>query len=322
MRRRSSIRAALRRALRLLPDRRHHRHDDRAPKASRAASPPTPSPRCRSTRRSCWSASPEGVGATSPTLTSAKGFAVNILSEDQKAVSSIFARTAEDRFAAVDWRTGPTGIPVLDGRGRVVRLRHGRGGRRRRPCRSSSAASAISTTVGSNRSAIAAAPMSRPASPGRARGQQPGRADVGAILEHDGRILLLGNGDGPLTPAAGWDRTRRRPAGAAAFLFGRPAVDAQLGFSVRVWDDAGRPRARMSSTVRRRRSAHPAAGRLPSRLADIDAIDRIADRRSAIRRCSRAMSAKARSATSASMSATSRRRGPAARQARVVAGQA
>ena len=47
-------------------------------------------------------------------LTGARGFAVNILSEDQKAVSNTFARPVEDRFAAVDWRPGPFGSPVFD----------------------------------------------------------------------------------------------------------------------------------------------------------------------------------------------------------------
>ena len=47
-------------------------------------------------------------------LTGARGFAVNILSEDQKAVSNTFSRPVEDRFAAVDWQPGPFGSPVFD----------------------------------------------------------------------------------------------------------------------------------------------------------------------------------------------------------------
>ncbi|WP_069063798.1 flavin reductase family protein [Sinorhizobium sp. RAC02] len=47
------------------------------------------------------------------TLTQAKGFGVNILSEVQKDVSNTFARPVEDRFAAVDWRPGPHGSPVF-----------------------------------------------------------------------------------------------------------------------------------------------------------------------------------------------------------------
>nr|WP_165826246.1 flavin reductase family protein [Rhizobium wuzhouense] len=47
------------------------------------------------------------------TLMTARGFAVNILAEDQKDVSNTFARPVEDRFAAVDWRAGPFGSPVF-----------------------------------------------------------------------------------------------------------------------------------------------------------------------------------------------------------------
>ncbi|GLS88244.1 flavin reductase [Cypionkella aquatica] len=45
----------------------------------------------------------------------AKGFAVNILAEDQKEVSNTFARPSEDRFAAVNWQAGPHGAPILAG---------------------------------------------------------------------------------------------------------------------------------------------------------------------------------------------------------------
>lgn len=46
-------------------------------------------------------------------LTGAEGFAVNILSEDQKQISNTFARPVEDRFAAVEWKRGPVGSPVF-----------------------------------------------------------------------------------------------------------------------------------------------------------------------------------------------------------------
>ncbi|MCP4562764.1 MAG: flavin reductase [Bosea sp.] len=48
-------------------------------------------------------------------VTAASGFAVNVLAEDQKDVSNTFARPVEDRFAAVDWQSGPAGSPVFDG---------------------------------------------------------------------------------------------------------------------------------------------------------------------------------------------------------------
>lgn len=49
------------------------------------------------------------------TFSTAKGFAINILAEDQRDVSNTFARPSTDRFGAVKWQVGPHGSPVLDG---------------------------------------------------------------------------------------------------------------------------------------------------------------------------------------------------------------
>ena len=42
-------------------------------------------------------------------------FAVNVLSEDQKAVSGLFASRAPDKFEQTDWTAGAAEMPVLDG---------------------------------------------------------------------------------------------------------------------------------------------------------------------------------------------------------------
>lgn len=42
-------------------------------------------------------------------------FAVNILAEDQKAVSGLFASRAPDKFAQCAWTPGPQGTPLIDG---------------------------------------------------------------------------------------------------------------------------------------------------------------------------------------------------------------
>ncbi|MCZ7468711.1 flavin reductase [Agrobacterium sp. O3.4] len=47
------------------------------------------------------------------TMTGAKNFAVNILSENQKDLSNTFARPVEDRFAAAAWSDAPQGSPVF-----------------------------------------------------------------------------------------------------------------------------------------------------------------------------------------------------------------
>lgn len=41
-------------------------------------------------------------------------FAVNILSEQQKETSNIFASKVEDRFALIDWRASENGTPLID----------------------------------------------------------------------------------------------------------------------------------------------------------------------------------------------------------------
>jgi flavin reductase (DIM6/NTAB) family NADH-FMN oxidoreductase RutF len=42
-------------------------------------------------------------------------FAVNILAEDQKAVSGLFASRAPDKFAQCAWTPGPADMPMIDG---------------------------------------------------------------------------------------------------------------------------------------------------------------------------------------------------------------
>jgi flavin reductase (DIM6/NTAB) family NADH-FMN oxidoreductase RutF len=42
-------------------------------------------------------------------------FAINVLAASQQAIATQFARTAPDKFAGVDWRTGIFGDPLLDG---------------------------------------------------------------------------------------------------------------------------------------------------------------------------------------------------------------
>lgn len=44
-----------------------------------------------------------------------RGFAVNILSEEQKAISATFAKPVADRFAGLAWEQGPAGSPVFSG---------------------------------------------------------------------------------------------------------------------------------------------------------------------------------------------------------------
>jgi flavin reductase (DIM6/NTAB) family NADH-FMN oxidoreductase RutF len=42
-------------------------------------------------------------------------FGINILAEGQEALSNRFARRGEDRFSAVEWEPGATGVPLIPG---------------------------------------------------------------------------------------------------------------------------------------------------------------------------------------------------------------
>jgi flavin reductase (DIM6/NTAB) family NADH-FMN oxidoreductase RutF len=54
-----------------------------------------------------------------PIVRVARRYAVNILSEDQQALSDCFAgadvRPGRDEFCGASWHAGPTGLPLLDG---------------------------------------------------------------------------------------------------------------------------------------------------------------------------------------------------------------
>ncbi|KOC90283.1 flavin reductase family protein [Winslowiella iniecta] len=47
-------------------------------------------------------------------FTGCKHFAINILAEQQKETSNIFAQKIEDRFALINWRKAASGVPLID----------------------------------------------------------------------------------------------------------------------------------------------------------------------------------------------------------------
>jgi flavin reductase (DIM6/NTAB) family NADH-FMN oxidoreductase RutF len=53
--------------------------------------------------------------ASHPAFMQADRFAVNILADDQRDVSGLFASKSPDKFAQAAWRTGTTGAPLIDG---------------------------------------------------------------------------------------------------------------------------------------------------------------------------------------------------------------
>ena len=118
---------------RRLHDRRDGGGDHRTATASRAASPPIPSPPSRSIRRWCWSASPRRASSY-PVFSTADSFAINVLAENQRATSGLFASKAADKFAArLAWQPSGSGSPVIERRRRPGSTAPAQPGRCRRP---------------------------------------------------------------------------------------------------------------------------------------------------------------------------------------------
>lgn len=171
----------------------------------------------------------------------ARGFAVNILSEAQKEASVLFASKRPDKFEAAGWRPGPFGNPLIEGsaawfdcaRYRVIDagdhiilmghveafsytdanpLGYARG---------------HYITLGLEQAAVNAAASSG------------SRTVVGAILESEGRLVLLPD---PLRPngLALPEVGRGGPGGSASQLhelLRREGMDATLGFLFAVFEN-------------------------------------------------------------------------------------
>ncbi|WP_344129219.1 3-hydroxy-9,10-secoandrosta-1,3,5(10)-triene-9,17-dione monooxygenase reductase subunit [Saccharopolyspora halophila] len=52
---------------------------------------------------------------TWPLIERSGTFGVNVLTAEQREISSVFGRSGEDKFAGLSWRPAPSGAPVLDG---------------------------------------------------------------------------------------------------------------------------------------------------------------------------------------------------------------
>jgi len=211
-----------------------------------------------------------------PVFSTSKCFAINILSEGQKTASGVFASKAPDKFSAVEWRSGRTGSPLLDGSvaafdcdldqlvdagdhsiliGRVRDFSHN-GAQPLGYCRGAYVAPGLS------QEALAAAPPDM---------------EVGAILEDEGRVLFFETADGFHELPAGRGLGTASDAKSLKGRLAASAVNAQLGFLFAVWDDTATP-SRAHVYYRGSVDA-PTPGNSQVRLVDIDRIAqlRIAD---------------------------------------------
>ncbi|MGX9571433.1 alpha/beta fold hydrolase [Mesorhizobium sp. f-mel] len=175
-----------------------------------------------------------------PVFSTSKCFAINVLSEEQRAASGVFASKSQDKFSAVEWRFGPTGSPLLGGSvatfdcdmeqlvdagdhsiliGRVREFSHN-----------------SSQPLGYCRGAYVSPGLSQ-----EALAAAPPDMEVGAILEDEGRVLFFETVDGFFELPAG---RGLGTSGDTRSLRGRlaaQAIEAHLGFLFAVWDDAASP---------------------------------------------------------------------------------
>jgi len=172
-------------------------------------------------------------------FTATDRFAVNVLAEDQRAVSSLFASKSPDKFAQAAWHAGDTGAPLIDGAaanfdcrvhqqvdagdhtiliGRVVAVDH----QPQRP-------------LGYCRGAYVGFDLVQQAQAAAAR-----QARVSAVLETPQGVLLIDGSDGWTLPSAPSLGTTAEGPGLRAVLQGL-GIDATLDFLFAVYEDARGP---------------------------------------------------------------------------------
>ncbi|TNJ40611.1 flavin reductase family protein [Phaeobacter sp. B1627] len=172
-------------------------------------------------------------------LTSAAGFAVNILAETQIEVSNRFARPAEDRFATVDWKTGPHGSPIIAGVSAWF------------DCAMHKTVDAgdhvilIGTVVAFAQTATPGLGYARgayvtPAMTAEALAQN-GNLVASAVIERNGSVLLIDDGNGgmalPETSVGGEGTTA-----AVQSLIDAAGLTGKPGFIYSIFEDTGRKR--------------------------------------------------------------------------------
>lgn len=168
------------------------------------------------------------------TFAKGAGFAVNILAEGQKDISGTFARPSDDRFANVYWKKGPVGHPVIAGVSAWF------------DCTLEQAVAAGDHTIligrigGFEATPAAGLGYYRGAyvTPAQTAAQLPAGPDVviTAILEAEGKVLLIDDGRGGVTlpmAKAGRDGVQA----ALARLIAASGLKAQPGAVYSVYDD-------------------------------------------------------------------------------------
>ncbi|WP_368904408.1 alpha/beta fold hydrolase [Taklimakanibacter lacteus] len=210
------------------------------------------------------------------TFTAARGFAVNILAESQKDISGVFASKRADKFSAVAWHAATSGNPLIDGAvawfdcaradvidagDHVILMGAIRG-----------FAHSDANPLGYARGGYVALGLEQAAVNAAAHG---GRTVVGAILESEGRLVLMPGPDGKslILPEAGRIGASGSVSALKSALLGS-GIEASLGFLFAVFEN---PSTRIQSIYYRGDAVLTREG--PAVLVEFDAIpwDRLPD---------------------------------------------
>ncbi len=218
------------------------------------------------------------TAASCPVFTGTSHFSVNVLAEHQATISRLFASKAPDKFAEAAWRRGPAGSPILNDvaawfdcrlrdvieagdhfilLGEVVGFDEG-------PANPLGYCRGAHLTFGLPLDALAAG---------------GGRTRLGAILEHEGRIVLVEDGRGGLDlPSGGSAAGGSSEIDDLAGTLRRLGLDADLGFLFAIYEDPARGAGAMSVVYRGILRSRPDAA-APVALAPLDAVpwERIRD---------------------------------------------
>ncbi|WP_324752318.1 flavin reductase [Roseovarius sp. Pro17] len=176
-------------------------------------------------------------------LINASGFAINILAETQIEISNTFARPVEDRFATIDWHDGPNGSPILDGAcGWFDCSMH-------KTVEAGDHVILIGRVEAFDSTATPGLGYARGAyvTPSTATHALAHSANliVSALIEKDGHILLVDDGDGGLTLP---ERVVQDEGASTAVkkLIATTGLHAQPGFVYSVFEDVARKRQHIS----------------------------------------------------------------------------
>ena len=176
-------------------------------------------------------------------LVNASGFAVNILSETQIDVSNTFARPVDDRFASVPWHKGPKGAPILDGASAWFDCRM------HKTVEAGDHVILIGEVAAFDQTATPGLGYARgayvtPSTAADALGQSTNLI-VSTLIERDGQVLLVDDGNGGLAlPEALVDG--EGASAAAKKLIASTGLHAKPGFVYSVFEDVRHKRQHIS----------------------------------------------------------------------------